>query len=78
MSNMELEMKILNVNEKALCDKIEGLGGKYISTSKQFLYVYDFMYINQRYLANLYEFNDEPSEYRKNIILNKFKNLFLK
>ena len=76
MSNMELEMKILNVNEKALCDKIKDLGGKYISTSKQFLYVYDFMYINQRYLANLYEFNDEPSEYRKNIILNKFKNLF--
>ena len=76
MSNMELEMKILNVNEKALCDKIKELGGKYISTSKQFLYVYDFMYINQRYLANLYEFNDEPSEYRKNITLNKFKNLF--
>ena len=76
MSNMELEMKILNVNEEELCDKIESLGGKYISTSKQFLYVYDFMYINQRYLANLYEFNDEPSEYRKNIILNKFKNLF--
>ena len=76
MSNMELEMKILNVSEEELCDKIESLGGKYISTSKQFLYVYDFMYINQRYLANLYEFNDEPSEYRKNIILNKFKNLF--
>ena len=76
MSNMELEMKILNVNEEELCDKIESLGGKYISTSKQFLYVYDFMYINQRYLANLYEFYDEPSEYRKNIILNKFKNLF--
>ena len=76
MSNMELEMKILNVNEEELCDKIESLGGKYISTSKQFLYVYDFMYINQRYLANLYEFNNEESMYRKNIILDKFKNLF--
>ena len=49
MSNMELEMKILNINEKELSRKIEKLGGKYISTSKQYLYVYDLMYINQRY-----------------------------
>ena len=76
MSNMELEMKILNVNENEIANKIKNLGGKYISTSKQFLYVYDFMYINQRYLANLYEFNNEESIYRKDIILNKFKNLF--
>lgn len=41
MSSMELEMKIKNVDEQELVQKIEKLGGKYISTSKQFLYVYD-------------------------------------
>lgn len=76
MSNMELEMKIKNVNEKDLSEKIEKLGGKYISTSKQFLYVYDLMYINQRYLADLYEFNNETNELRKNINFKKIENLF--
>lgn len=76
MSNMELEMKIKNVNEKDLSEKIEKLGGKYISTSKQFLYVYDLMYINQRYLADLYEFNNETNELRKDINLKKIENLF--
>lgn len=76
MSNMELEMKIRNVNEQDLAQKIENLGGKYISTSKQFLYVYDLMYINQRYYADLYELNHETNQLRKNINLNKIKNLF--
>lgn len=76
MSNMELEVKIRNIDEKCLSQKIEKLGGKYISTSKQFLYVYDLMYINQRYLADLYEFNNETIELRKNINLQKIKNLF--
>ena len=76
MSNMELEMKILNINEKELSRKIEKLGGKYISTSKQYLYVYDLMYINQRYHSYLYELNNENLNLRKDINLEKIKNLF--
>jgi len=76
MSSMELEMKIKNVNEQELIQKIEKLGGKYISTSKQFLYVYDLMYINQRYYADLYELNYETNQLRKSINFNKIKNLF--
>ena len=76
MSNMELEMKIKNVDEKEISQKIEMLGGKYISTSMQFLYVYDLMYVNQRYIADLYELNHETMEIRKNINLQKIKNLF--
>ena len=71
MSNMELEVKIRNVNEKDLAKKIEDLGGKYISTCKQYLYVYDLMYINQRYYADLYELNHETIDLRKNINLKK-------
>ena len=76
MSNMELEVKIRNVNEKDLAKKIEDLGGKYISTCKQYLYVYDLMYINQRYYADLYELNHETIDLRKNINLKKIQNLF--
>lgn len=36
MSNMELEMKIKNVNEKELVKTIEKLGGTYLCTAKQF------------------------------------------
>lgn len=76
MSNMELEMKIKNVNEKELIEKIEKLGGEYISTSKQYLYVYDLMYINQRYFADLYELDNETNMLRKDINYMKIKNLF--
>lgn len=76
MSSMELEMKVLNVDEKDLIKKIEQLGGKYISTSKQFLYVYDLMYINQRFSADLYELNNETNKLRKNVNLKKIENLF--
>ena len=56
MSNMELEMKILNVDEKSLREKIEKLGGKYISTSNQFLYVYEinFLHTNILFYTILY------------------------
>lgn len=76
MSNMELEMKILNVDEDKLAKKIISLGGKYVSSSNQYLYVYDLMYINQRYSAFLYEFNSESDAHKKEINLNKIKNLF--
>lgn len=76
MSNMELEMKIKNINEKDLIQRIEKLGGKYVSTSLQFLYVYDMMYINQRYDAYLYELNHETNKLRKDVNLKKIENLF--
>lgn len=76
MSNMELEMKIKNVDENEISKKIEELGGKYVSTSKQFLYVYDLMYINQRFSADLYELNNESRKLGKDINMHKIKNLF--
>ena len=38
-------------------NSIKKAGGKYISSSEQYLCVYDLMYINQRYNSNLYELN---------------------
>ena len=76
MSSMELEVKILNIDKENIVNKITNAGGKYISSSKQYLCVYDLMYINQRYYADLYELNNEILESRKDIVLAKIKNLF--
>ena len=76
MSSMELEVKILNIDEEELVNKIKKAGGKYISSSQQYLRVYDLTYINQRYYSNLYELNNEKIELRKDIVLTKIKNLF--
>ena len=76
MSHMELEVKVLNINKKEIEKKIFQAGGKYISSQNQFLCVYDLPYINQRFNTDLYEYNNEKLEIRKNIALNKIKNLF--
>ena len=76
MSSMELEVKVLNIKKDEIIDKIKNAGGKYISSSEQYLCVYDLMYINQRYYSNLYELNNETVELRKDIALTKIKNLF--
>lgn len=76
MSSMELEVKILNINKEEVIKKIKKAGGKYISSSQQYLQVYDLPYINQRYYSNLYELNNENIEIRKEITLTKIKNLF--
>jgi len=76
MSSMELEVKVLNIDKEELVNKIKNAGGKYISSSQQYLCVYDLMYINQRYYSNLYEFNNEIIELRKDIALTKIRNLF--
>ena len=76
MSSMELEVKVLNIDRTEIVNKIKKTGGKYVSSSKQYLYVYDLMYINQRYYSSLYELNNENIELRKDIALAKIKNLF--
>lgn len=76
MSNMELEVKVLNIDKKKLIDKIKELGGEYISSSNQYLCVYDLGYINQRYNSNIYELNNETIKLRKDVVLNRIKNLF--
>lgn len=76
MSSMELEVKILNIDKEELANKIKKAGGKYISSSEQYLCVYDLIYINQRYHSYLYELNNEVIELRRDIALNKIRNLF--
>lgn len=76
MSNMEFEVKVLNIDKQKLIDKIKELGGEYVSSSSQYLCVYDLGYINQRYNSNIYELNNETIKLRKNVVLNRIKNLF--
>lgn len=44
MSNMEFEVKVLNIDKQKLIDKIKELGGEYVSSSSQYLCVYDLEY----------------------------------
>ena len=47
---MELEVKILDINEKEFVSKIEKLGAKFKSDNKQILYTYDLQSIYGRFL----------------------------
>ena len=61
MSNIEKEIKILNVNVKESFEKLEKIGAKFINTKNQKLYTYDIPTIYNRYLEiiELLKINNE-------------------
>ena len=76
MKKMELEVKILNIDEKILIEKIEKLGGEFINEYKQYLYVYDLPTIYGRYIDILTQINVNESKIRFETALSKLKLLF--
>ena len=61
MGRMELEVKVLNINEQDMIQKIEYLGGKFIEKSNQYLYTYDLPTIYGRYIDILTQLNNPES-----------------
>ena len=57
MKNMELEVKILNVDKKKLIEKLEGLGAEKISKDIEKMYVYDLFGMNSRFNDILFHLN---------------------
>lgn len=55
MGKMELEVKVLDIDEKKLINKIKQLEGTLIEESNQFLYTYDLSTIYGRYVDLLYK-----------------------
>ena len=55
MGKVELEVKVLDIDEKKLINKIKQLGGTLIEESNQFLYTYDLSTIYGRYVNLLYK-----------------------
>lgn len=76
MGKMELEVKVLNINEKDMIQKIENIGGKFIEKSTQYLYTYDLPTIYGRYIDILTQLNNPESEMKKEVAISKLELLF--
>lgn len=76
MVKMELEVKILDINEKEFISKIERLGAKFKSDNKQILYTYDLQSIYGRFLDLLILINNPESKIKLNTSIQKLKLLF--
>jgi len=73
MGRMELEVKVLNINEEDMIQKIEYLGGKFVEKSNQYLYTYDLPTIYGRYIDILTQLNNPESEIKKEVSLSKLE-----
>lgn len=76
MGRMELEVKVLNIDEEKIIRKIESLGGKLVEKSNQYLYTYDLPTIYGRYTDILILLNEPESEIKKETARSKLKLLF--
>ncbi|MBR6505031.1 MAG: CYTH domain-containing protein [Clostridia bacterium] len=76
MGKMELEVKVLNINEDEIIQKIEELGGTFIEKSTQYLYTYDLPTIYGRYIDILAQLNNPESEMKKEVAFSKLELLF--
>lgn len=76
MGRMELEVKVLCINEEEIINKIENLGGKFVEKSNQYLYTYDLPTIYGRFIDILTQLNNPESEMKKEVSVSKLKLLF--
>ncbi len=76
MGRMELEVKVLCINETEIINKIENLGGKFVEKSNQYLYTYDLPTIYGRFIDILTQLNNPESEMKKEVSISKLKLLF--
>lgn len=76
MGKMELEVKVLNINEEEIIKKIEQLGGKLLSKGYQYIYTYDLSTIYSRYVDILTLLNDNESKVKRQTSKSKLRLLF--
>ena len=76
MGKMELEVKILEINEEEIIKKIESLGGFLKEECNQYLYTYDLPTIYGRYMDILLQINEPENEIKKEVAIEKLKLLF--
>ena len=76
MARMELEVKVLNINENSIIQKIEELGGTFVEKSTQYLYTYDMPTIYGRYLDILIQIKNPESELKQDVAFSKLELLF--
>lgn len=76
MGRMELEVKVLEINEEEIIKKIKNLGGKLIEECNQYLYTYDLPTIYGRYIDILMQINQPENEIKKEVAVEKLRLLF--
>lgn len=76
MGRMELEVKVLEINEEELIKKIKDLGGNLKEECNQYLYTYDLPTIYGRYRDILLQINEPENEIKKEVAIEKLKLLF--
>lgn len=76
MKQMELEVKVLNINEKELIEKIEKLGGKFVKKCNQYLYTYDLPTVYGRYIDTLLILNETQNGAKRDSEIARLKLLF--
>lgn len=76
MGKLELEVKILNIDEKEFIKKIELLGAIKKEEIEQFLYTYDLATIYGRYIDILAQLNEPESDIKYETSISKLKLLF--
>ncbi len=76
MGQMELEVKILDINKEDFIKKIESLGAKFLEKSHQVLYTYDLPTLYGRYIDLLTQLNYPESDLKFETAISKFKLLF--
>lgn len=76
MGNLELEVKVLEIDKNKLINRIISLGGKFISDEEQFFYTYDLPTIYGRYQDLLLQLNEPDNPVKYDVAIDKLKLLF--
>ena len=76
MQQLELEVKVLDIDEKNFIKKLENLGAKKIEETNQYLYTYDLATIYGRFIDLLIQLNHPVSDIKYETALSKLKLFF--
>lgn len=76
MGNMELEVKVLEIDKDKLINKIISAGGEFVSEEEQHLYTYDLPTISGRYNDLLLQLNEPENSIKYDVAIDKLKLLF--
>lgn len=75
MGKLELEVKVLDIEEKEIINKIESLGGKLLEESIQHSYMYDLPTIYGRYIECLMQINYPESSIKFEVDIERMRSI---
>jgi len=76
MGKMEIEVKVLDINEEEFVNRLESLGGKFIEECNQYLYVYDLPTIYGRFIDIFVQIKEPETKLKEESAYSKLELLF--